>query len=32
MDVAYYVRVRKLRHPHSLQCVVGVQAEVQKNE
>ena len=22
-DVAYYVRVRKLRHPHSLQCVVG---------
>src|SRR6478752_237792 len=32
MDVAYYGRVRKLRHPHPLQCVVGDQAEVQKNE
>ena len=30
--VAYCVRVRKLRHPHSLQCVEGDQAEVQKNE
>ena len=31
-DVAYYVWVRKLRHPHSLQCLEGDQAEVQKNE
>jgi hypothetical protein len=29
-DLAYYVWVCKLRHPHSLQCVEGDQAEVQK--